>query len=250
MSGKCALVMAGGTGGHIFPASPWPRRCARSPGGSTGSAPVRTAWRAAWFRRRASPSRRSIFPACAARGRRRWCCCRCGCSGVLAKHPGRAPRAARRGDRPGRLHHFSRRDDERAGRQAAGAARAELGRRHGQQGARRGRGSRLQRVSARDEEGELVGNPLRPVFLQQPGPQERLGARTGPLLLVGKPRAKALNDVVPQALALIPRDKRPQVRTRAARSRSMHCAPTMRRPAEARMTAFIDDMAQASRTPT
>ena len=29
-----------------------------------------------------------------------------------------------------------------------------------------------------------IGNPLRPVFLQQPGPQERLGARTGPLKLL------------------------------------------------------------------
>ena len=94
-----------------------------------------------------------------------------------------------------------------------------------------------------------VGNPLRPVFLQQPGPEERLGPRSGPLKLLvvgGSLGAKALNDVVPQALALIPRDKRPQVTHQSGAKqidalRANYAAAGV----EARMTAFIDDMAQA-----
>ena len=59
-----------------------------------------------------------------------------------------------------------------------------------------------------------AGNPLRPAFLQQPGPEQRLGPRTGPLKLLvvgGSLGARALNDVVPKALALVSREQRPTV---------------------------------------
>ncbi|NJS35304.1 MAG: undecaprenyldiphospho-muramoylpentapeptide beta-N-acetylglucosaminyltransferase [Brachymonas sp.] len=62
--------------------------------------------------------------------------------------------------------------------------------------------------------GVWIGNPLRKEFLQQAPPQERLSERVGvkKLLVVGGSLgAKALNETVPQALALIPEHKRPGV---------------------------------------
>ncbi|MDZ4128743.1 MAG: UDP-N-acetylglucosamine--N-acetylmuramyl-(pentapeptide) pyrophosphoryl-undecaprenol N-acetylglucosamine transferase, partial [Hydrogenophaga sp.] len=61
---------------------------------------------------------------------------------------------------------------------------------------------------------QWVGNPLRAPFLRQPAPAERFAGRSGPLRLLvvgGSLGAKALNDVVPQALALIPEPQRPSV---------------------------------------
>ncbi|UJW79735.1 undecaprenyldiphospho-muramoylpentapeptide beta-N-acetylglucosaminyltransferase [Hydrogenophaga sp. SL48] len=61
---------------------------------------------------------------------------------------------------------------------------------------------------------EWVGNPLRAEFLRQAAPAERFAGRSGPLRLLvvgGSLGAKALNDTVPQALALIPAAQRPQV---------------------------------------
>ena len=62
--------------------------------------------------------------------------------------------------------------------------------------------------------GQWVGNPLRAEFLVQAGPEARFEGRTGPLKVLvvgGSLGAKALNTVVPQALALIPVDQRPLV---------------------------------------
>lgn len=63
-------------------------------------------------------------------------------------------------------------------------------------------------------QGEWVGNPLRAEFLQQPEPQTRFADRTGPLQVLvvgGSLGASALNATVPQALALIPEAQRPVV---------------------------------------
>jgi UDP-N-acetylglucosamine--N-acetylmuramyl-(pentapeptide) pyrophosphoryl-undecaprenol N-acetylglucosamine transferase len=63
-------------------------------------------------------------------------------------------------------------------------------------------------------QGEWVGNPLRPEFLRQVVPLRRMAGRSGPLKLLvlgGSLGAKGLNDVVPQALALLPHEQRPQV---------------------------------------
>lgn len=61
---------------------------------------------------------------------------------------------------------------------------------------------------------EWVGNPLRPEFLRQRSPAKRFSGRSGPLSLLvvgGSLGAQALNEIVPKALALMPEDIRPQV---------------------------------------
>ncbi len=64
------------------------------------------------------------------------------------------------------------------------------------------------------DKGQWVGNPLRAEFLLQASPTERFADRTGPLRVLvvgGSLGARALNSVVPQALALIPEAQRPVV---------------------------------------
>src|SRR6187549_2956621 len=64
------------------------------------------------------------------------------------------------------------------------------------------------------KKGEWVGNPLRAAFLRQAEPEQRFAGRTGPLKLLvvgGSLGAKALNEIVPKALALIPESLRPRV---------------------------------------
>jgi UDP-N-acetylglucosamine--N-acetylmuramyl-(pentapeptide) pyrophosphoryl-undecaprenol N-acetylglucosamine transferase len=94
-----------------------------------------------------------------------------------------------------------------------------------------------------------VGNPLRPAFVQQLPPQERLASRSGPLRLLvvgGSLGAKALNDIVPKALALIPADVRPSVVHQSGAKqidelRANYAAAGV----QADLTPFIDDTAQA-----
>jgi UDP-N-acetylglucosamine--N-acetylmuramyl-(pentapeptide) pyrophosphoryl-undecaprenol N-acetylglucosamine transferase len=62
--------------------------------------------------------------------------------------------------------------------------------------------------------GRWVGNPLREEFLNQPAPEQRFAARSGKLKVLvvgGSLGAKALNEIVPQALALLPPELRPYV---------------------------------------
>ena len=62
--------------------------------------------------------------------------------------------------------------------------------------------------------GQCVGNPLRTEFLQQTEPALRFAGRSGPLRLLvvgGSLGARALNTLVPKALALIPQHQRPSV---------------------------------------
>lgn len=98
-------------------------------------------------------------------------------------------------------------------------------------------------------EAEWVGNPLRAEFLQQPAPAQRFAGRTGPLRLLvlgGSLGAKGLNDAVPQALALMPADQRPQV---LHQSGSLHIealrALYARLGVQGQLTPFIDGTAQA-----
>jgi UDP-N-acetylglucosamine--N-acetylmuramyl-(pentapeptide) pyrophosphoryl-undecaprenol N-acetylglucosamine transferase len=59
-----------------------------------------------------------------------------------------------------------------------------------------------------------VGNPMRSAFWEQAIPAQRFEGRSGVLRILvvgGSLGAQALNSVVPQALALIPADQRPQV---------------------------------------
>jgi UDP-N-acetylglucosamine--N-acetylmuramyl-(pentapeptide) pyrophosphoryl-undecaprenol N-acetylglucosamine transferase len=94
-----------------------------------------------------------------------------------------------------------------------------------------------------------IGNPLREVFLQQPAPAERLGSRTGPLKLLvvgGSLGAKALNEIVPKALALIPREQRPKV-THQSGAKQIDALRANYTAAGvlAELVPFIDDMATA-----
>ncbi len=96
---------------------------------------------------------------------------------------------------------------------------------------------------------EWVGNPLREAFLNQPAPAERFAGRSGPLRLLvvgGSLGAQALNRIVPQALALIPEAQRPQVLHQSGEKqidelRANYAAAGV----SAECTAFIDDTASA-----
>lgn len=94
-----------------------------------------------------------------------------------------------------------------------------------------------------------VGNPLREAFLTQPEPAARFAGRSGPLrvlVLGGSLGARALNEVVPRALALIPPAQRPRVThqsgaTQIEALRSNYEAAGV----QAELTPFIEDTAQA-----
>ena len=94
-----------------------------------------------------------------------------------------------------------------------------------------------------------VGNPLRPMFMRQASPAERFAGRSGPLRLLvvgGSLGAKALNDIVPQALALLPPPQRPMVKHQSgARQIDDLRASYAAAGVEAMLTPFIDDTAQA-----
>lgn len=94
-----------------------------------------------------------------------------------------------------------------------------------------------------------IGNPMRPAFLAQPDPQARFKGREGPLKLLvvgGSLGAKALNEIVPQALALIPADKRPMVAHQSgAKQIDELRANYAQAGVEADLTPFIEDTAQA-----
>ena len=97
--------------------------------------------------------------------------------------------------------------------------------------------------------GQWVGNPLRPAFTSQAGPAERFAGRSGPLRLLvvgGSLGARALNTIVPQALALIPAELRPQVThqsgaTQIGELRANYQAAGV----DATLTPFIEDTARA-----
>ena len=99
------------------------------------------------------------------------------------------------------------------------------------------------------KKGQWVGNPLRPAFLQQAGPAERFAGRGGPLRLLvvgGSLGARALNDIVPQALALIAQAERPQVthQSGAGQIEALR-ANYAGAGVQATLTPFIDDTASA-----
>ena len=96
---------------------------------------------------------------------------------------------------------------------------------------------------------EWVGNPLRQAFLAQAQPDQRFAGRSGPLQLVvvgGSLGAKALNDIVPQALALIPPEQRPTVvHQSGAKQIDALRANYAAAGVDATLTPFIEDTASA-----
>jgi UDP-N-acetylglucosamine--N-acetylmuramyl-(pentapeptide) pyrophosphoryl-undecaprenol N-acetylglucosamine transferase len=97
--------------------------------------------------------------------------------------------------------------------------------------------------------GVWVGNPLRQNFLNKPAPVERFAGRSGPLkvwVIGGSLGAQALNDVVPQALAKIPEAQRPLVvHQSGAKQIDALRANYAKAGVQAELTPFIDDTAQA-----
>jgi UDP-N-acetylglucosamine--N-acetylmuramyl-(pentapeptide) pyrophosphoryl-undecaprenol N-acetylglucosamine transferase len=94
---------------------------------------------------------------------------------------------------------------------------------------------------------EWTGNPVRSDIAALPPPAERYAARTGPLRLLvlgGSQGASVLNEVVPRAIALIRESARPVVthQTGAAHLETVR-ANYERAGVSADMLAFIDDMA-------
>jgi UDP-N-acetylglucosamine--N-acetylmuramyl-(pentapeptide) pyrophosphoryl-undecaprenol N-acetylglucosamine transferase len=97
--------------------------------------------------------------------------------------------------------------------------------------------------------GQWVGNPLRTEFLQQAEPEQRFAERSGPLHLLvvgGSLGAKALNDVVPRAVALLPPLQRPTIVHQSGEKqidalRANYAAAGV----QATLTPFIDNTAVA-----
>lgn len=95
----------------------------------------------------------------------------------------------------------------------------------------------------------VTGNPVRPDIEALAAPAERYGARSGRLKLLvvgGSLGAKVLNEVVPQACALLPPERRPEV---VHQSGTQHIDALAQRYRDAGVSAdtlaFIDDMASA-----
>lgn len=98
-------------------------------------------------------------------------------------------------------------------------------------------------------QGEWIGNPLRASFAQQAAPAARFAQRSGPLqvlVLGGSLGAQALNEALPAALARMPESLRPQV---LHQSGERHIDSLRQAYAQAgvqaEITPFIDDTAQA-----
>lgn len=94
-----------------------------------------------------------------------------------------------------------------------------------------------------------VGNPVRPEIAALPAPEARYAEHQGPLRLLvvgGSLGAAVLNEMVPKALALLPADRRPVVRHQAgARHIEQLQGNYAAAGVAAECLAFIDDMAAA-----
>lgn len=96
--------------------------------------------------------------------------------------------------------------------------------------------------------GVTVGNPVRADILALPAPAQRWADRDGAirlLVLGGSGGALAINERVPAALAQLDVAERPQVRHQAGRTLTQAEAAYAEHDVEADVSAFIDDMAAA-----
>ena len=96
---------------------------------------------------------------------------------------------------------------------------------------------------------QWVGNPVRDSIAALAEPEQRLAGRDGPLrvlVLGGSLGAQALNVVLPEALALMPDGDRPLIRHQTGRDKCASVAAEYRRAGvAAEVLPFIDDMATA-----
>ncbi len=95
----------------------------------------------------------------------------------------------------------------------------------------------------------VVGNPVRPEIIALAEPVSRLSGRSGRmnlLVLGGSQGALALNKVVAEAVALMPADWRPAIRHQAgARTLALAKSAYANASVEATVEPFIQDMAEA-----
>ena len=95
----------------------------------------------------------------------------------------------------------------------------------------------------------LTGNPVRREISDLPPPEQRMQNRAGPLRLLvlgGSQGARALNQTLPLALARMPLSARPRVRHQAGGKQSQETLDAYAEVGiEADITPFIDDMAAA-----
>jgi UDP-N-acetylglucosamine--N-acetylmuramyl-(pentapeptide) pyrophosphoryl-undecaprenol N-acetylglucosamine transferase len=96
---------------------------------------------------------------------------------------------------------------------------------------------------------ETCGNPVRPRIVALPPPAERFRDRTGAarlLVLGGSLGAKALNEIVPLASAELPQAQRPEIRHQCGeRTIDVARAAYAAAGVAAELVPFIDDMAEA-----
>ena len=94
----------------------------------------------------------------------------------------------------------------------------------------------------------VTGNPVRAEIAGLPHPAARYQDRSGPLRLLvigGSQGALVFNQTVPEALALMDEDQRPQVRHQAGRSLDVAIQQYQEAGIEAEVLEFIDDMPAA-----
>lgn len=99
------------------------------------------------------------------------------------------------------------------------------------------------------QNGEWCGNPVRPTIAAVPPPEQRFAGRSGRLRLLvvgGSLGAQALNEAVPQALALLPEEERPEVVHQSGEKHLDALQENYKRAGVAvHAVAFIEDMAGA-----
>jgi UDP-N-acetylglucosamine--N-acetylmuramyl-(pentapeptide) pyrophosphoryl-undecaprenol N-acetylglucosamine transferase len=93
---------------------------------------------------------------------------------------------------------------------------------------------------------QVTGNPVRQEITALPKPTERFQHRTGPLRILvvgGSLGAKVLNDTLPAALAMLPNEMRPVVTHQSGKQHiDVLQAAYKKAQVEAEVIAFIDDM--------
>ena len=92
----------------------------------------------------------------------------------------------------------------------------------------------------------VTGNPVRPEIAALPAPQIRFAGRTGRLNLVvigGSQGAQVFNETVPAALARLPAAKRPVVLHQAGKQQQQAQNQYKKAGVQARVVDFVDDMA-------